>query len=152
MSKYHIMCTICTSILYGVKYVAILRLVICVFHPKLYMFFMMFLFNDIYPDCRVHTEEKSYCVTDCRVLNEGKLVGSPMVVPRLMKYRLGGTSYVRAIFNFFTTGRVRSKESDSYAHDKNGLSQTAEWFVRNFWTNEIRAASPALAILHSSAA
>ena len=57
--------------------------------------------GDILPDCRVilHTEESSYCVADYCVLNAGKLVGCPTVVPELMKYRLGGP-YARAISNF----------------------------------------------------
>ena len=53
--------------------------------------------DDIYPDCRVHTEENLYCVADCRVLNERKLAGCPTVVPGLLKYRLAGTTYVPPI-------------------------------------------------------
>ena len=33
------------------------------------------------PDHPVHIEENTYCEDDCRVLNEGKLVGCPTVVP-----------------------------------------------------------------------
>ena len=35
----------------------------------------------------------SYCVADCRVLNEGKLVGCQMVMHGQMKYHLGGTIF-----------------------------------------------------------
>ena len=62
---------------------------------------------------RVHTEENSYCEASCRVLNEGKLVGCPTVVPGLMKYRLVGT-ITCALFpiSSFSTrcGRVRTEE------------------------------------------
>ena len=64
--------------------------------------------SDYLPDCRVHTEENSYCEDDFRVLNVGKLVGCPTVVPRLIKYRLGGTTYMHAIPNFFIQYRMRS--------------------------------------------
>ena len=51
-----------------------------------------------------------------------------MVVPRLMKYRLGGT-ITCALFpiSSFSTrcGRVRTEESDSYVHCVNGLGQNA---------------------------
>ena len=70
--------------------------------------FLYFYQGDYLPDCRVRTEEDSYCEDDCHVLNEGKLVGCPTVVPRLMKYCLGGTTYVHAISNFFMQYTMRS--------------------------------------------
>ena len=65
--------------------------------------------SDYLPDCRVRTEENAYCEDDCRVLlNEGKLVGCSSVVPGLMKYRLGGMTYVHAISDFFIQYTMRS--------------------------------------------
>ena len=69
---------------------------------------------------------------DCRVLNEGKLLGCLTVVPGLMKYRLVGTTYVHAIpISSFSTrcGRVRTEETGSYVHCVNGLDQNADWYV-----------------------
>ena len=71
-------------------------------------------------------------MAECRVLNEGKLVGCPTVVPGLMEYRLGGT-ITCALFpiSSFSTrcGRVRTEESDFYVHCGNGLGQNANWYV-----------------------
>ena len=72
--------------------------------------------DDIYPTGLVHTEENSCYTANCRSLNEGKLVGCPMVVPGQMKYRRGGTTYVGTISALFiqpTTGCVRTEELDS---------------------------------------
>ena len=97
--------------------------------------------DDIYPGCHIHTEENSYCVANCHILNEGKLVARcPTGVHGLMKYRLGGTTYMHAISDFFIqymTSHVRTEEMDSYIPNVNGFGQNAEWHVRNFWPNEI---------------
>ena len=71
-----------------------------------------------------------------------------------MKYRLRGKTYVHAISDFFIqyrTGNYHTEESYLYVHGVNGLGQSAEWHVWNFWMNEILTASPAATILHSSA-
>ena len=73
--------------------------------------------DDIYPSGCVHTEENSYCVADCLVLNEEKLVRCPTVVPGLMKYCLRCTTYmctISDIFIHYTTRHVGTEESDSF--------------------------------------
>ena len=89
--------------------------------------------DDNYLTDRVHTEENSYCVADCHVLNEEKLVGCPTAVPGLIRYCLEAL-FTNTLFPIFliqyTTRHVRTKESDSYVHFVNGLSQKVEWYVR----------------------
>ena len=99
--------------------------------------------SDYLPDHRVGTEENSYCKDDCRVLNEGKLLGCPTVVPGLMKYRLLGTTYVHAIpISSFSTrcGRVRTEETGSYVHCVNGLDKTADWYVNRHGVDRLSGA------------
>ena len=49
----------------------------------------------------------------------------------LMKYHLGGTTYMFAISDFLidATGRVHTEEWDSNIHNVNGLGQNTEWHV-----------------------
>ena len=75
------------------------------------------LANDTYPNNHVHTEENSYCLADCRVLNEGKLVGCPTIVPGLVKYRLGGTTCVLfPNFSFSTRTVVSSLKNQTLTY------------------------------------
>ena len=64
--------------------------------------------SDYLRDHSVRTKENSYFEDDCCILDEGKLVGCPTVVPGLMKYRPGGMTYVRATSDFFIQYKMRS--------------------------------------------
>ena len=80
----------------------------------------------------VYSIKENFLGADCRVLNEGKLLGCPTVVPGLMKYRLVGTTYVHDIpISSFSTRcvRVRTEETGPYVHCVNGLDQNADWYV-----------------------
>ena len=45
--------------------------------------------SDYLHDRHLGTEENSYCTDDCRVLNEGKLLGCPTVVYSMKENFLG---------------------------------------------------------------
>ena len=108
--------------------------------------------GDIYLHCHVYTDENSFCIADCYVLNERKLFGCLTVLPWLMKYRLCGTTCVHAFSDFFIqymTDRI-TEELDSYLHGVNGLGKNTEWHMQSLWLTEILTTTLAVAILHSS--